>query len=231
MAALSVRWWFEDSPARYEAGLACLTLGRGGRLFVSIAQRWIAPGDRMLDLDCGTGVLGIECALKGALVTALNPHPSLLARARSYERTCGLERAIRFVEGDVLLADRLFGGERFDVITASFLLSELTLDEREAIVHQVECLLRPGGRFIVADQLVPDRCLRRALTAGLRWPLVGLAGLVSGHLHRPLKGFETSLRRSGWRLRSRSTLLGGTIGVLVAERKEPPGRPEGHLLQ
>lgn len=180
----------------------------------------------MLDLGSGTGILGVECALRGALVTALNPDPAMLARARSYERTCGLERAIRFVEGDVLSAERLFGDEKFDVITANFLLSELGPEEREAALEQVAGLLSPGGRFVVADEVVPERCLRRALAAGFRWPLLTIAGLISGHMNRPLKGLEASLRRAGWKLKSRNNLLGGTIGVLVAERprKTPAGR-------
>lgn len=222
MANQAVQRWLESSPGRHEAGLACLTLGRGSRLFWSIAQRWVAPGDRLLDLDCATGVLGVECALRGAVVTALSPSPAMLARARLYEKTCGMERAIRFVAGEVLEADRIFAGEQFDVITSSFLLSEMSKDERQALLTLVESLLSPDGRFIVADEIVPSRCARRALTAGLRWPLVTVAGLISGHVNRPLKGFELTLRKAGWRLRSRTTLLGGTIGVLVAERVSRP---------
>lgn len=213
-----VKRWLEGSPTRYEAGIACLTLGRGGRLFWSIAQRWVAPGDRLLDLDCGTGALGVECALKGALVTALNPNPAMLARARKYERMCGLEEAIRFIVGDVLAADHIFDGEQFDVITANFLFSEMSPDDRKDLLGLVDDLLSPDGRFIVADEIVPARCPRRAVAAGLRWPLVTLAGLISGHINRPLKGFEVTLRRAGWRLRSKTSLLGGTIGILVAER-------------
>jgi 2-polyprenyl-3-methyl-5-hydroxy-6-metoxy-1,4-benzoquinol methylase len=171
----------------------------------------------MLDLGCGTGILGIECALKGALVTALSQDPSMLARARSYAKVCGLDRAIRYIEGDLLSIDSIFEKEQFDVITANFILSELGSDEREILLRHVESLLSPEGRFIVADEIVPERCLRRALAAGVRWPLLSLAGLVSGHINRPLKGLESSLRGAGWRLRSRRSLLGGTISVLVAE--------------
>lgn len=222
MANQVVQRWLESSPGRHEAGLACLTLGRGSRLFWSIAQRWVAPGDRLLDLDCGTGVLGVECALRGAVVTALSPSPAMLARARRYEKACGLERAIRFVVGDVLEADRMLDGEEFDVITSSFLLSEMSKEERQTLLALVDGLLSPDGRFIVADEIVPARCSRRALAAGLRWPLVTVAGLISGHMNLPLKGFERTLLRAGWRLRSRSALLGGTIGVLVAERSRRP---------
>lgn len=218
MSAIGVKRWTERTPSRYEASIACLTLGRGDRMLWTIAQRWIAPGDRLLHLGNGTGLLPIECALKGALVTTLNANPSMLARAREYARRCGLEGFIYFVEADPLLAEDILGEEKFDVITATFLLSDLLPDERRNLLRQVENLLKPAGRFIVADELVPAPCLRRALAASLRWPLVALAGLISGHISYPLKGFEASLIRSGWRVRSRRTLLAGTIGVLVLEK-------------
>ena len=213
-----VERWLEGSPARHEAGIACMTLGRRYRLFWTIAQRWVAPGDRVLDLDCGTGTFAVESALKGALVTALGRSPDAVAAARRHARACGLDGVIRLIEGSAAHPGELFGGEQFDVIAATFVLSELTPAERSDLLGQIECLLAPGGRFIVADEIVPRKLHRRALAAGLRWPLLALSGLITGHLSHPLKGFEASLLAAGWTLRSRRTLLAGTIGVLVAER-------------
>ncbi|AOG05373.1 MAG: magnesium protoporphyrin IX methyltransferase [Bosea sp. (in: a-proteobacteria)] len=71
-------------------------------------------GARILDAGCGTGALAVECALRGAHVTAIDLSPTLVALAqdRSPRKLCG--GSISFRTGDML--DPALG--RFDHVVA-----------------------------------------------------------------------------------------------------------------
>ena len=46
----------------------------------------LKPGDAVLDLGCGTGMLAIAFARLGMAVTAMDPEPDMLAAARAARR-------------------------------------------------------------------------------------------------------------------------------------------------
>jgi SAM-dependent methyltransferase len=76
----------------------------------------IRPGDRVLDVACGTGVVAVTAARLGARVTGLDLTPELLAVARDNARTAGV--AIDFHEGD---CERIpFPDGAFDVVVSQF---------------------------------------------------------------------------------------------------------------
>lgn len=108
----------------------------------------IQPGQRVLDVACGTGVLSREAAARtgpqGA-VTGLDPGPGMLEVAR---------RAAPDVEWRQGVAESLpFPDNSFDVVVSQFGLMFFS-DRREAI-HQALRVLVPGGSlaFAVWDSL------------------------------------------------------------------------------
>lgn len=108
----------------------------------------IQPGQRVLDVACGTGVLSREAAARtgpqGA-VTGLDPGPGMLEVAR---------RAAPAVEWRQGVAESLpFPDNSFDVVVSQFGLMFFS-DRREAI-HQALRVLVPGGSlaFAVWDSL------------------------------------------------------------------------------
>src|SRR6267154_6263034 len=58
----------------------------------------IKAGQRVLDLACGTGVVAVTCARRGARVSGLDLTPPLIERARQNAAIAGVD--IDFVEGD-----------------------------------------------------------------------------------------------------------------------------------
>jgi len=76
----------------------------------------IAPGMRVLDVACGTGVVAITAARLGATVTALDLTPQLLDRARENASVAGVE--IDFHEGDV--ENLPFPDAQFNAVLSQF---------------------------------------------------------------------------------------------------------------
>src|SRR4051812_38840736 len=76
----------------------------------------LQPGDRVLDVACGTGKVALAAARTSANVTGIDFAPNLLAQARGRAAVEGLD--VRFDEGD---AEALpYGDGAFDVVVSTF---------------------------------------------------------------------------------------------------------------
>ncbi len=94
------------------------------------------PGERILDLGCGTGHLTQELARAGAAVTGLDVSEAMIEQARkNYPE-------IEFVPGDA--ADFAFA-EPFDAVFSNAALH--WVKRAEDVVVCVARALKPGGRF------------------------------------------------------------------------------------
>lgn len=134
---------------RYDLATRLLSYGqdqRWKRRLVRLAAP--RPGDRALDLACGTGDIALALAAEGARVTGLDLTQTMLLQARRRDTT----GRVTWLAGDM---QRLpFDAGRFDVVTAGYGLRNVPgLDEALAEVRRV---LRPGGRFLALDFNRPD---------------------------------------------------------------------------
>jgi trans-aconitate methyltransferase len=95
------------------------------------------PGERILDLGCGTGHLIARIAESGASVVGLDHSAEMLEQARAaYAR-------LEFVQGDA--RDFSFV-EPFDAVFSNAVLHWVR--PPEAVIRRVRDALRPGGRFV-----------------------------------------------------------------------------------
>ncbi len=95
------------------------------------------PGERILDLGCGTGALTAEIAACGAEVFGIDRSADMIAEARMKFP------ALRY---EVLDARELsFAGE-FDAVFSNAVLHWIR--EPERVIAGVKKALRPGGRFV-----------------------------------------------------------------------------------
>lgn len=131
----------------------------------------IRPGERVLEVGCGSGVVTRELARRvapGGRVTALDANSTFLEVARDLAEAEGLGGAIEFRQGDVHalpLADATF-----DAVLAVTVLEHIP--DAERVVPELVRVAAPGGRvgvvtadtetFIVAH---PDRGLTRRVVA------------------------------------------------------------------
>jgi trans-aconitate methyltransferase len=112
------------------------------------------PGERILDLGCGTGHLTAAIARAGAAVVGLDQSEDMLAQARAAYP--GLE----FVRGDA--RDFAFG-EPFDAVFSNAMLHWVR--PPEPVARRVRDALKPGGRFVAE---FGGRGNVRAVVAALR---------------------------------------------------------------
>lgn len=95
------------------------------------------PGERILDLGCGTGHLTAQIAAVGADVVGFDSSPEMIDQARR------AHPAIRFELGDA----RTFSfGEGYDAVFSNAVLH--WVKQPEQAVASVRAALRPGGRFV-----------------------------------------------------------------------------------
>jgi demethylmenaquinone methyltransferase/2-methoxy-6-polyprenyl-1,4-benzoquinol methylase len=112
------------------------------------------PGQRVLDVATGTGLVASELARRGADVVGLDQSEQMLAQAR--ER---LGDRVTFVHGE---AERLpFADAEFDALTFTYLLRYV--DDRAATMRELARVVRPGGRIGMVEFGVPGAPPLRAL--------------------------------------------------------------------
>jgi SAM-dependent methyltransferase len=118
------------------APLEALTTPEAARL---VAHARIQPGQRVLDVACGTGVIAVTAARAGAHVTGLDLTPALLERARENASIAAVE--IEFHEGDV---EQLpFDAAAFDVVVSQF--GHIFAPRPDVAISEMLRVLKPGG--------------------------------------------------------------------------------------
>ena len=119
------------------------------------------PGQRVLDLGCGTGTLTVllKRTQPGATVVGLDGDSKVLAIARRKAAAAGVE-----LTWDQGMAYALpYPDASFDTIVTSLMLHHLTRQEKIRALQEVHRVLRPGGSFNVADFGTPQNALMRSL--------------------------------------------------------------------
>ena len=114
-----------------------------------IEQARVGPGQRVLDLGCGTGTLAVQLALLSpdAAVTGVDGDPAILERARRK----AAKRAVR-VHFDRALAGALpYADGTFQRVLSSLFFHHLLWTDKERAAREAFRVLAPGGELHVAD--------------------------------------------------------------------------------
>jgi demethylmenaquinone methyltransferase/2-methoxy-6-polyprenyl-1,4-benzoquinol methylase len=140
---------FDSVAARYDLmnDLMSLGLHRLWKRF-AVAQSFIAPGARVLDVAGGTADLARLFAQRvgpqgEVVLTDINNAMLKLGR----DRLLDVGMLIPAVQCD---AERLpFGSDRFDCVSVAFGLRNMT--HKDAALAEMRRVLRPGGRLLVLE--------------------------------------------------------------------------------
>ena len=200
--------------------LAAMTTAPAAKL-VNFAG--IKAGQRVLDVACGTGVVAVTCARRGARVSALDLTPELLETARENAALAAVE--VDFHEGD---AEQLpFSDSEFDAVLSQF--GHMFAPRPEVAMAEMLRVLEPGGT-IAFSTWPPEQFIGRAfaLTASYMPPP------PPGAMPPPLWGDEKIVReRLGDRVRDisfdRGTML--TPALSPAHSRTMIERSAGPMIQ
>jgi len=137
----------------------------------------IKPGDRALDLCCGTGDIAFALQAAGADVVGIDFSPAMLAVAQERAKNAG--GAVGPARLQFLCADALkipFADGSFDVVTVGYGLRNLAGWERG--LEEMARVARPGGRVLVLDFGKPENKAWRIIYFAWLKFLVPLFGKV-----------------------------------------------------
>jgi demethylmenaquinone methyltransferase/2-methoxy-6-polyprenyl-1,4-benzoquinol methylase len=212
----------ESSPRRYDCGIQILSLGRAGAMYDAVAAA--AAGDarapHILELGCGTGNLTARLVARGAVVTAIDQSPDMLAVARE---KLGSPAGLTLLEMPAVeIADRCPNGS-FDAVAATLVLSEMSEEEQAYVLDAARRVLRPGGRLVVADEIRPESLCGRLLHALVRWPAAVVTYLLTQTSTRAVRDLAARARDAGFDVREYRRLRRGGPGLLVAVRPAESG--------
>jgi ubiquinone/menaquinone biosynthesis C-methylase UbiE len=117
-------------------------------------------GGRVLDVGCGTGTYSVTLAKAGYDVTGIDYSDSMLARATKHGSN--IAGKVHFIKSN--LTDRLpYTDDSFDCVISVHSL--YTIKETGRVLKEYYRVLRPGGRFVLAEPRYPVKlipCLKEA---------------------------------------------------------------------
>jgi ubiquinone/menaquinone biosynthesis C-methylase UbiE len=124
------------------------------RMVIELAK--IKPGDKVLDVGCGTGSLtltAISYAGTSGEVHGIDASPEMIDTARKKAQRSGLD--VRF---DIGLIEKIpFPDATFDVVVNRLVIHHLPNDLKRKAFAEIFRVLKPGGHLLVADFKRPDK--------------------------------------------------------------------------
>ena len=155
-----IRW-----ASFYDGLVNLMTFGYIHRLrTLTVDQALLKPGEKVLDVGCGTGAVTIPAKLrvrKNGVAAGIDPAPEMIAVARQKAVRAGLE--IDFRVG--VIESLPFPDASFDAVTSSLMMHHLPEQLQARGLAEIFRVLKPGGRLLIADMMLPNTPTKRFLTS------------------------------------------------------------------
>jgi len=134
-----------SDPAAYDAWYATRLGAAAHKSELALVEQLAQPrpGERALDVGCGTGIYTAWLAGRGLRVTGVDRDPAMLVAAAEKAPAAELIRADA--------AELPFPDETFDLTLAVTLLCFLGPQARERAVRELMRVTRPGGRVVIGE--------------------------------------------------------------------------------
>jgi len=105
----------------------------------------VYPGDKTLDLCCGSGFISFWLEGQGAKVRGIDFALYMISLAQ--EEANQRSSIVEFIEADIFALD--FEQDRFDLVTCFDSISDFPVSDFAKLGKKIASALKPGGRFVV----------------------------------------------------------------------------------
>ncbi|TET81033.1 MAG: class I SAM-dependent methyltransferase [Candidatus Heimdallarchaeota archaeon] len=209
----------ESAPYRYDKGIRILTLGKIDKAYDRLSKQ-IKKGDNVLDMGCGTGMLTLHAAIKGADVTGFDINSEMLEIARIRIENSDFKENVNLLEMGVAELDN-FDKNEFDVIMSGLCFSELSNDEMNYTLKLSKKILKQNGLLIIADETKSNLFVFRFLNFLIRIPLVIVTYILTQTTTKAVKGLEEKVTKAGFTIESiRKNKMRNFIELVARKNKE-----------
>jgi ubiquinone/menaquinone biosynthesis C-methylase UbiE len=191
----------------YDTVVSLLTLGKAKSLRAQTAAlAMIQPGERILDVGCGTGDLTMTAkrlAGTGGTVIGIDASPEMIEVAQRKATRAHVE-----IEYRVALIEAIpFPDASFDVVLSSMMMHHLPDHLKQAGLAEIRRVLKPNGRVVIVDMKgsaahrlshSPLAWLHHGVERGIedvmeRMKQTGFQRVEGGNMTLPMLGYATAM--------------------------------------
>lgn len=113
-----------------------------------VFDRFLSPGDRVLEIGCGTGEDACRLAERGVVIHATDVSEGMLETARKKAASRGVDDRMSFSVLDAGSRDLGIEGEPFDAVISNFGALNTQADVA-GFMNRIADWIKPGGRAVI----------------------------------------------------------------------------------
>lgn len=204
----------------YDSLFNIVSLGKIPKIKKWILEK-INAGDQILEIGCGSGWLACQCAMKGAIVTAIDTSNKMLDLAKKRAKKKLVYGNIQFIKMDFLYQfNPKMIKTTFDKIIFCFFL-DIFPDNLKVfqLIKNAQYLLKDNGQLIIADELEIENPVAQKVVTFIRFPVFKFLELSTDAAYPKMHNYNSLLKKSGFEEIKTKKSLFGYLGLLTATQK------------